>query len=65
MNPEEVKKLQDSPSLSKNGLASLCRCDKRTLDRKREDGELDKFTRARCGVEYSYKESDSRYYKAK
>lgn len=63
MNPEEVKKLQDSPSLSKNGLASLCRCDKRTLDRKREDGELDKFTRARCGVEYRYKESDMRYYK--
>jgi hypothetical protein len=63
MNPDEVKKLQDAPSLSKNGLASLCRCDKRTLDRKREEGELGKFTRARCGVEYSYKESDTRYYK--
>jgi len=65
MNPDEVKKLQDAPSLSKNGLASLCRCDKRTLDRKREDGELGQFTRARCGVEYAYQESDTRYYKVK
>lgn len=63
MNPDEVKKLQDAPSLSKNGLASLCRCDKRTLDRKREEGELGQFTRERCGAEYAYKVSDARYYK--
>ncbi len=65
MSQAEIATLTEATSLSKNSLASLCRCDKRTLDRKREEGDLGKFTRARCGIEYRYKDSDSRYYPVK